>query len=78
MHNHPTSAMMIYEARQQEREAEARKHQFQRSVRARSKAFKLVANLSHNLGGVLAAITQASTGLRGLAENDDAGQPKAA
>ena len=78
MNMHPTSAMMIHEARQKEREAGARMHQVQRSIRGRSKGAELVAKLSRNLGGVLAAITPAITGLTGLAGNGDAGQPKAA
>jgi len=78
MHDHPTSAMMIYEARQQEREAGARMRQVQRSIRGRSKGAGLAAKLSHDLGGVLAAITPAIAGLPGLAGNGDAGRPKAA
>lgn len=78
MLNDPVSAMMIYETGQQEREAEARMYQFQKSTRGRSGVLELVADLSQDLGGVLAAITAAITGLPRPAGNGDAGQPKAA
>ena len=78
MHIHPIHSHEIYEARQQEREAEARMYQFQRSIRGRSRILKLVADLSCTFGGLRTAVTQASTGLPSLAGNDDAGQPEAA
>jgi hypothetical protein len=78
MRMHPSHSLELYKVRQQAREAEARMVHIRQPVRGGSKGHKSAANLGCFFASLQIAVTQAITGRRELAGNNDIGQHKAA